>query len=474
MTTGKGAVTAKASTADDAVIAVKDGPSKLKDGTSKHALSSTPSRKAAAQMGMRIRKARQELGISIAALAGKDFSRAFLNQIELGKARPSVRNLQIIAERLNRPLEYFLQDHELSATAIELALTEAETSLRRGDGPRARQLIAKLLERQNLPQEIRVRVDLVEAEALLREGAVDESIPILQRAIAMSHARRWHALLVELYDRMGSAHYLLRRLVEAARWFDKAFAAYESGAVTDPLLKARVLGHRANVHYVSGHPHEAIAAYQAAIGAAESVADMQGLAGMYEGLAMSFQKAGRLEQALMYAQRSLRLYETLQDIRMSAQLRNDVACILLEQGDASQAEALFIAGAKQLRSVGDTELLPHLVAGAAEAALERGELRKAASRLTVALKAAASSNDPIALLTIERIKGRLAHSNGAITEARLHFEKALAIADQTNSAIDRTRVAYDYAKVLEASGDHREAARRYREAFESRKASALR
>ncbi len=452
----------------------KAGPRTPKEGTPKHALGTTPSRRAAEQMGMRIREARRQLGISISALAGKDFSRAFLNQVELGKARPSVRNLQIIAERLNRSLEYFLQDHELSATAIELALTEAETCLRRGDGARARQLIAKLLERQNLPQEIKVRVDLIEAEALLRQGAAEESIPILQRAIAMSHARRWHALLVELYDRMGSAHYLLRRLVEAARWFDKAFTAYESGGVSDPLLRARVLGHRANVHYVSGHPQEAIAAYQAAIGTAEGVVDMQGLAGMYEGLALSFHKAGQPDRALSYAQRSLRLYETLQDIRMSAQLRNNMACILLEQGDATQAEALFVAGAKQLRRVGDTELLPHLVAGAAEAALERGELRKAGSRLTMAVKAAASSNDPIALSTIERIRGRLAHANGAISQARLHFEKALEIADQANSAVDRTRVAYDYAKVLEASGDHREAARRYREAFESRTASVPR
>ncbi len=119
-------------------------------------------------------------------------------------------------------------------------------------------------------------------------------------------------------------------------------------------------------------------------------------------------------------------------------------------------------------------MLPHLVAGAAEAALERGELRKAGSRLTMAVKAAASSNDPVALSTIERIRGRLAHANGAISQARLHFEKALEIADQANSAVDRTRVAYDYAKVLEASGDHREAARRYREAFESRTASVPR
>ena len=463
---------AQNSTAIKAARTPKSNSPGAKDGLQKPTLGPTPSRRAAEQMGRRIRKARQELGISLSALAGKDFSRSFLNQIELGTARPSVRNLQIIAERLNRPLEYFLQDHELSATAIELALTEAETCLRRGDGPGAQHLIARLVERQNLSHEIRVRVDLIQAEAFIRQGAADESIPILQRAIAVGEARRWYQLLVELYDRMGSSHYLLRRPVEAARWFEKALATYESGGVSDPLLKSRVLGHRANVLYVSGHPHEAIAAYKAAIGTAEGLVDMQGLAGMYEGLAMSFHKAGQPDRALTYAQRSLRLYETLQDIRMSAQLRNNMANILLEHGDAAEAEALFVAGAEQLRGVGDTELLPHLIAGAAEAALERGDPGAAASRLTVALKAAASSNDRIALLTIERVMGRLADATGKTAEARQHFERALEIADQVNSAVDRTRVAYDYAKILEASGEHQEAARRYREAFESRKATA--
>jgi len=471
MTSGK-------ATVDDIVVKnghiQKSDPRSLTKGLVKPVPGATPSQRAAKLMGARIRKARQQLGISLSVLAGKDFSRAFLNQIELGTARPSVRNLQIIAKRLNRPLEYFLQDDELSATAIELALTEAETSLRRGDGPQAGRLIANLLERQNLPEEIRVRIDLIHAEALMRQGAADDSMAILQRAIAISEARRWNPLLVELYDRMGSAHYLLRRLAEAARWFDKAFTTYESGSVSDPLLKARVLGHRANVHYVGGHPREAISAYQAAIQTAEGVVDMQGLAGMYEGLAMSFQKAGQPDRALTYAQRSLRLYETLQDIRMSAQLRNNMACILLEQGDAGAAEALFVEGAEQLRGVGDTELLPHLLAGAAEAALERGDLDKATSRLTIAVRAASSSKDPVALVSIERVEGRLAHAAGRIGDARVHFEKALKIADETKSAVDRTRVAYDYARILEASGDHQEAARRYREAFDTRKAAGHR
>src|SRR5438046_7562053 len=52
------------------------------------------------QLGARIRKVRMELGLSLAGVAQKDFSRSFLNQVELGRARPSTRTLQIIAERL--------------------------------------------------------------------------------------------------------------------------------------------------------------------------------------------------------------------------------------------------------------------------------------------------------------------------------------------------------------------------------------
>src|SRR5207302_5837913 len=44
-------------------------------------------------LGARIRRVRQAMGLSLAAVAGNDFSRAFLNQVELGRSRPSTRTL---------------------------------------------------------------------------------------------------------------------------------------------------------------------------------------------------------------------------------------------------------------------------------------------------------------------------------------------------------------------------------------------
>ena len=251
----------------------------------------------AGELGARIRKARHERGLSLAAVAGDDFSRAFLSQVELGRARPSTRTLQIIAERLQRPIEYFLQGEAVSSPALELALIEGQTRLRRGDGAGARSLIDELLQRRPLSLDVRTRAQSILAEAVMRTGPVTDAIPILDEAIRAADASGWAGLAVELYDRMGTAYYLLRRPHEAGRWFEQARVAYESAGLDDPLLKARILGHQANLHYVAGQPHEAISEYEAAIRAAGDVLDMPRLAAIYEGLAVSHRLAGQLGSA---------------------------------------------------------------------------------------------------------------------------------------------------------------------------------
>jgi tetratricopeptide (TPR) repeat protein len=423
------------------------------------------------QLGDRIRKARIELGLSLAAVAQTDFSRAYLNQIELGRARPSTRIIQIIAERLRRPVEYFLQDPEGSSTALELLLAEAATRIRRGDGERARELMTGLLARPQIAPEIRARAQLVLAEALLKLRAISEAIPVIKSAIKAAESSGWRALAVELYDRMGSAYYQLRQPHEAGRWWDKAITAYEESELIDPLLRARILGHRANLHYVAGEPREAIAGYQAAIVAAEDVLDMPALGGIYEGLAVSFQKIGDLTHALEYAQRSLRLFDTLRDVRMSAQLRNNMAEILLSQGRSAEAEELFLAGAEQLRRVGDRDLLPHLLAGAAEAALNRGDAALAFSRIELAMTAVEASSDSLAKLAAERVAGRIMAAKGRVAEATAHFDRALELADAVSSPSDTSRVAFEYAQFLEELGDTSQAMTRYRQAYRARQAA---
>lgn len=424
-------------------------------------------------LGRRIREARQALGLSLKAVAGKDFSRAFLNQVELGRAQPSTHTLRIIAHRLQQPIEYFLEDPGDSTAAIELALAEAEMDLLRGESGRAESLINGVL-RRPIPIELRTRARLILAGALMRLGRIDEAQPILEEAIKTAERAGWHPMLVELYDRMGSLHYLKRHPHAAGQWFDRALQHYDAAELTDPVLKARLLGHRANLHYVAGQPVEAISAYESAITSAEQVLDMPALAGIYEGLALSFQQTGQYPRALTYAQKGLRIYETLRDVRMAAQLRHNMGDMLLQQGRFPEAERLFKEGAEHLRRIGDHERLPHLVTGMAETALEANDLERASLLVDEAIDLASRSGDPLAAAQVHRVAGRVSHALARREAARRHFERALEIAERVENPDLRARITYDFARALEAQGDAAGAALRFRQAYEAGRAASNR
>ena len=131
--------------------------------------------------------------------------------------------------------------------------------------------------------------------------------------------------------------------------------------------------------------------------------DLPALAGIYEGLALSFQQTGQYARALSYAQKGLRIFETLRDVRMAAQLRLNMGDMLLQQGRLPEAERLFTEGAEHLRRIGDQELLPHLVIGMAEAALEREDLARASELAESAIDLASRSSDPLASAQVHRV-----------------------------------------------------------------------
>ena len=68
--------------------------------------------------------------------------------------------------------------------------------------------------------------------------------------------------------------------------------------------------------------------------------------------------------------------------------------------------------------------------------------------------------------------GRVAHAQGDADRSNGHFRRALDIAVAADSPLDRSRVAYDWAQVLEAQGEASDAIQRYREAYEARRAAS--
>ena len=116
--------------------------------------------------------------MSLASVGGDDFTRAFLNQVELGKARPSVRVLRVIADRLGTEVDYLLEGKERGVDR-ELSLERARVLLLRGQPQKALIALGPALESFDYPVGADAR--LLEAQALMALGRKDEATTILWR-----------------------------------------------------------------------------------------------------------------------------------------------------------------------------------------------------------------------------------------------------------------------------------------------------
>jgi transcriptional regulator with XRE-family HTH domain len=127
-------------------------------------------------LGQRIRRIRTQRGLSLAKVVRNDFSRAFLNQVEMGKARPSIRVLRVIAERLGTEVEYLLEGQQ-AGLERELALEKGRVLLAQGEAHRALLALRPALESYDWPLGSDARVS--QAEALIAMGRKDQAVAIL-------------------------------------------------------------------------------------------------------------------------------------------------------------------------------------------------------------------------------------------------------------------------------------------------------
>lgn len=172
------------------------------------------------ELGEKIRRARLDAGLSQRQLCGEDITRNMLSLIENGGAKPSMKTLTILANRLGKSVSYFLDDNaqdpsELTESAN--ALAQAERALAQGKDIYAGQLLSSvtspLLLRHKLllsarlpgadPEEICQQLPSLDEELLLRAEAAlqrKEFIHCLHLLTAAENREspRWNLLMGRL------------------------------------------------------------------------------------------------------------------------------------------------------------------------------------------------------------------------------------------------------------------------------------
>ena len=82
------------------------------------------------ELGEKLRQARLSAGLSQRQLCGTEITRNMLSQIESGKARPSMTTLQYLANQLDKPVSFFLEEGDRSPS--DAALAQARQAFQAG------------------------------------------------------------------------------------------------------------------------------------------------------------------------------------------------------------------------------------------------------------------------------------------------------------------------------------------------------
>jgi transcriptional regulator with XRE-family HTH domain len=138
-------------------------------------------------LGQRIHRLRKVRGMSLAKVSNPDFTRAFMSQIELGHAHPSLRVLRVIAGRLGTEVDYLL-DGRLPGLERELALERARVLVAQGRAQRALDALGPVVDAAEWPLGTDAR--LCQAEALRMLGRIEEADDVLSREKAVITAHQ--------------------------------------------------------------------------------------------------------------------------------------------------------------------------------------------------------------------------------------------------------------------------------------------
>lgn len=141
------------------------------------------------ELGSRIKAARIAEGLSQRQLCGEHITRNMLSQIENGSAHPSMKTLGYLAERLGKPISYFL-DEQAALFPNQQAVLEARSALALGDLEKMRRALDAFQEPDESFYEERQLLEYYwytgQARRALAEGKTPYGIRLLYEALELN------------------------------------------------------------------------------------------------------------------------------------------------------------------------------------------------------------------------------------------------------------------------------------------------
>lgn len=409
-------------------------------------------------LGEKMRALRRQMGMTQAELAGEEFTKSFISQIEKNQARPSLKSLRIFAQRLNRPVSYFLDDeYDASPTPSEAQrhLTTADLLERQGKYEEALQLYEQALnECAATDYAMRGQVYRRRARALLELDQRKAAVQALELAAEEFRLARDTAARAEVDQLLGDVHQQLNQKETAITHYERALLLYEEGLApqsdTEPsFAMLRLLTELGLTLAAVGRNESAFKYLKRAEALAGKVKTMYRWGDLCRTLSKVEKERGNRRQAAQYAERAVAYCDAVLDHVTLVRALVDLGELRAEEGNRKAAEPFFERALDVAEAMGDADGKSLVRAALARLAEKDGDIKRAVELYEAA---ANTSEDAWRTSDIRRSLANLFKAQQDWEAAAKQLESNAAFFQKNHATKSLIETYTALAEVYEAAG----------------------
>lgn len=430
-------------------------------------------------VGAKLRAARLARKFTQSQLAQPDFSVSYVSAIERGQIHPSLRALEIFAQRLGLSSSELLSKQTVQVLngfsgkdaaiehkeEIELHLLEAQILILQGNERQAVTLLRNLSsDTLKSDQEIRQRYLL--GCAFYHLGFLQESESVLAEVLIIANDQ--HNIFVKhILNMLGMVHASMRNHTQGSEYQQRILDQLEKEHQPLEVFFDAQVYTNVGLHYIAlDKVDEAIEMFQHALALTKEFKSPDQLSSMYWDISRYLAETQNYFLATLYGHKSLQLLFQKYSNSLRSEIYHFLGQAMLHEDQ--QKTLIYLGRLLQDASLKkDTLALASVTATTADVLFRQGEVNKAHENAQKAWELASPYVDSIVTASIFITLGRIAYAQKDYNEGDRHFAAGLGILERLDTREELANQSAIYAQLLEERGLPNEALRFYKKAYEN-------
>jgi tetratricopeptide (TPR) repeat protein len=413
-------------------------------------------------------------------LASTDFSVSYISAIERGQIRPSLRALEILAQRLGLASAALLPQHGQSddhyrasistfktdGALLELEFLEAQISILQGAADQAiaqlEKIAANHLQDRHLTQQ-----RYLLGWAYLHAAQFQKCQEILVEAKELADKQNDHYSSLHIYHILGMAFAATHDHPRALQAHQHCLKLLDTLQPHDPFFRCHIYTSLGQ-HYTHLNDFDsAMDTFKQAIAIAEELLTLEQLQSIYRDIALEHSNAHNYLLAALYSYKCLHLHSQQVCTFLRSQIYHYLGRTLMKS-DQGQARAFLEDALQQKSNRQDPLTRASIIACLAEWFYVHDELQEAEKHTEHAYELAKPFGDSVIAADTLLCWGHIRYAQAKYEEGDQHFEAGLKMLERLRMYEEFSEQSASYAQLLSDQGKAQEAIAYYRLAIASR------